>query len=113
MHDIVPIRQIVPNGIMSQIINNISTLGAFIRHERLCQSLTLESLSRKADVGVRFLSELERGKPTAQVGKIFTVLEALKIEVVLQKKSVKPGFGNVFNGMDFKIMKQDKSVVGN
>lgn len=96
---------------MSQIISNISALGAFIRHERLSQALTLESLSIKATVGVRFLSELERGKPTAQIGKILNVLEALEIEIVLQKKSVKPGFGNVFKGMDFKIMNQDKRVV--
>lgn len=98
---------------MSQIVTNVSALGALIRHERLCQSLTLESLSSKASVGVRFLSELERGKPTAQIGKIFTVLDALKIEIVLQEKAVKPGFGNVFKGMDFKIIKQDSSVVGN
>ncbi len=113
MHDIVPIRKFVPSGIMSQIITNVSSLGAFIRHERLCKSLTLESLSSKAAVGIRFLSELERGKSTAQIGKIFTVLEALDIEIVLQAKSIKHGFGNVFKGMDFVIMKQDKNVAGN
>ncbi len=113
MSDNVPISKYIPIGIMSQITSNVSALGAYIRHERLCQSLTLEALSSKAAVGVRFLSELERGKSTAQIGKIINVLEALKIEIVLQEKSVKPGFGNVFKGMEFKIMKQDENIVGN
>lgn len=34
-----------------------------------------------SDVGVRFLSELERGKHTAQLGKVFAVLEALGLEL--------------------------------
>jgi uncharacterized protein with HEPN domain len=39
--------------------------------------MTLAMLSRKAGVGMRFLSEFERGKKTAEIGKIFRALEGI------------------------------------
>ena len=51
--------------------------GAIIRETRVAQGLRQDQLAAAAGVGVRFLIELERGKPTAQIGKALAVLEAL------------------------------------
>ena len=52
-------------------------LGNAIRDARKKASLTQAELAFAAGVGLRFVSELEGGKPTAQLGKIMQVLAAL------------------------------------
>lgn len=52
-------------------------LGAIVRSARLGQRLRQDQLAAAARVGVRFLIELEGGKPTARLGKTLDVLEAL------------------------------------
>lgn len=56
---------------------NTEELGAIIRETRVAQGLRQDQLAAAAGVGVRFLIELERGKPTAQLGKALAVLDAL------------------------------------
>ena len=51
--------------------------GAIVRDARVAQGLRQDQLAAAAGVGVRFLSELERGKPTAQLGKTLAILNAL------------------------------------
>lgn len=43
-------------------------IGLLIRKRRKEAGLTLKEAAGLANVGVRFLSELERGKPTLQIG---------------------------------------------
>lgn len=59
-------------------------LGTIIRTARLGQGLRQAQLAAVAGVGLRFLVELEAGKPTAQIGKTLAVLEALgcRVEVL-------------------------------
>ena len=52
-------------------------LGRIIRAARRAQGLRQDQLAGAAGVGVRFLSELERGKATARIGKALAVLAAL------------------------------------
>ena len=52
-------------------------IGQLIRRTRRAQQLRLHQLAGAAGVGVRFLVELEAGKPTAQLGKALAVLAAL------------------------------------
>lgn len=52
-------------------------VGATVRRARRAQGLRQDQLAAAAGVGVRFLIELERGKPTAQLGKTLAVLAAL------------------------------------
>jgi HTH-type transcriptional regulator / antitoxin HipB len=56
-------------------------LGKLIREVRTAQGLRQEQLAAAAGVGVRFLVELERGKPTAQLGRALQVLAALGCRV--------------------------------
>ena len=52
-------------------------VGQLVRSTRRAQGLRQDQLAAAAGVGVRFLVEVERGKPTAQLGKVLAVLEAL------------------------------------
>ncbi len=56
-------------------------LGRIIRAARRAQGLRQDQLAGAAGVGVRFLSELERGKTTARLGKALAVLAALGCKV--------------------------------
>ena len=56
---------------------------ARIRAERKRQGVTQLELSQAADVGRRFVVELENGKETVQVGKMLKVLDILGIDFQL------------------------------
>lgn len=58
-------------------------LGTAIRNTRRAQGLRQDQLAAAANVGVRFIIEAEAGKPTAQIGKVLTVLDALGLTVTI------------------------------
>jgi y4mF family transcriptional regulator len=62
-------------------IENPEELGLLIRKTRRARGLRLEDLSLAAGVGVRFLSELERGKPTVRLSETLQVLAALGLRL--------------------------------
>ena len=45
-------------------------IGAIIREERKLLGLRQDELAAASGVGLRFLVELERGKPTVQLDKV-------------------------------------------
>ena len=56
----------------SDIVINIGStkeLGELIMHERKAQGLTQTQLAGLSGVGITFLSNLENGKQTAELGK--------------------------------------------
>ena len=55
----------------------LAEIGSIVRSARRAQHLRQDELAGAAGVGVRFLSELERGKTTVRFGKVLAVLEAL------------------------------------
>ena len=55
----------------------IEEIGAIVRQARLAQGLRQDQLAAAAGVGLRFLVELERGKPTVRLAKVLAVLNAL------------------------------------
>ncbi len=52
-------------------------IGDIVRSARKAAGLRQYELAGVAGVGVRFLVDLEAGKPTAQIGKALRVLQAL------------------------------------
>ncbi|MFO7870372.1 MAG: helix-turn-helix domain-containing protein [Kiritimatiellia bacterium] len=58
-------------------------LGAAIREERKRLKVTQKQLAMVAGVGLRYLIELERGKPTARMEGAFKVLQALGLKMRL------------------------------
>ena len=67
-------------------IQSVAELGALIRAFRKNQHLTLEKVSGLTNVSMRFLSELERGKETAELGKALATLNNLGLDVIIQPR---------------------------
>jgi len=59
-------------------------LGSLARAHRKNRHLTLETLSGLSNLSIRFLSEFERGKKTAEIGKVLKALKILGLEVVVR-----------------------------
>ncbi len=66
-------------------INNPKELGEYILRERKKLQLTQKEISDFTDVGRKFVLDLEKGKATAQIGKIFEVLNGLGLELHIIK----------------------------
>lgn len=64
-----------------------SELGHRVREARRAQGLRQADLAAAAGVGTRFLVDLERGKPTAHLGKMLQVIDALGLQLMLSPRS--------------------------
>ncbi len=51
------------------------TISEFVRQHRKQYKMTQQELADRAGVGLRFLRELERGKPTLRMDKVNIVLD--------------------------------------
>ena len=71
---------------MSTSIKTSEDLGKVIRQRRKAAKLTQKKAAALAGIGVRFLSELERGKPTAQIGKTLKVARLLGLEIQINER---------------------------
>ena len=60
---------------------NPQTIGSLIQRTRKAQGLRQDELAGVANVGTRFIVDLEAGKQTAQLGKVLLVLAALGCRV--------------------------------
>ncbi len=65
-------------------------IAAIVRAERRRLKLRQAELAAAAGVGVRFLIELEAGKPTVQLGKTLAVLDALGLDCTLAPRRSGP-----------------------
>lgn len=54
-------------------------IGRLIKATQKSRGLTQRDLARMSGTGLRFIIELEQGKPTCQFGKVLTVIDALGI----------------------------------
>ena len=68
-------------------VHSAEELGSIARSHRKKQGHTLAAISAFGNLGTRFLSELERGKTTAELGKVLKALQTLGLEVVIQPRS--------------------------
>lgn len=68
-------------------IRTPARLGQVLRAQRKAQGLTLEQLSGLSGLGMRFLSELERGKVTAELGKTLEVAGLLGLDCFMIPRS--------------------------
>ena len=58
-------------------------LGRLVKKERKAMGLTQAELALASGTGIRFISDLENGKRTCQIGKTLTVLKTLGIRMTL------------------------------
>jgi HTH-type transcriptional regulator / antitoxin HipB len=59
----------------------IAEIAASVRTARLNHQLTQAQLAGLSGTGLRFISELERGKPTLALNKVLAVLSALGLRL--------------------------------
>ena len=58
-------------------------VGKLVKSTRVGVGLTQESLAMAAGTGLRFIIDLEKGKPTCELEKSLTVLNTLGIKITL------------------------------
>ena len=67
-------------------ITSVEDIGRLVRESRKAQGATQAEFASLCGVGIRFISELENGKPTAELGKVLIVLQCLGLELCLQSR---------------------------
>lgn len=72
------VDKIFPFG--NKKIDSPVELGEIIRGKRRADSLTQAEAAALCGVGTRFLSELEKGKPGTELGKVLQVLQGLGLD---------------------------------
>ena len=63
-------------------------IGAAVRHARHTHGLTQTQLAGLAGTGLRFISELERGKPSVALDKTLAVLAVLGLRLQISDAQV-------------------------
>ena len=65
------------------MIQSTENIGQVVHTVRKKLGVTQRDLALTAGTGLRFIIELEKGKPTCQIGKVLQVLQVLGIQLHL------------------------------
>ncbi|MGF6768517.1 transcriptional regulator with XRE-family HTH domain [Paraburkholderia sp. GAS199] len=60
-------------------VASVDALGKIVRAARIAQGLTRDDLVNATGLSPKFITHVEAGKPTAQIGKVFVLLSELGI----------------------------------
>jgi transcriptional regulator with XRE-family HTH domain len=71
-------------------ISSTDELGHLIKQRRKDLSEKQKDIAALCGVGPRFLSELERGKETAEIGKALEVLKRIGLDIWILPRGTKP-----------------------
>jgi HTH-type transcriptional regulator / antitoxin HipB len=63
------------------LINEFKEISLLVKTLRKKMSLTQKDLALSSGMGLRFIIDLEKGKPTCQVAKVLKVLKILGIKI--------------------------------
>lgn len=74
---------VLPNG----NIGSVEDIGMLIRAYRKNQSASQAEFAALCGVGIRFISDLENGKPTIELGKALHVLKSLGLEIQIHARN--------------------------
>lgn len=66
-------------------------IGNVVRTTRKQMRVTQADLALASGTGLRFIIDLEKGKPTCQIGKALTVLQTLGVEASLMPPALEEG----------------------
>ena len=66
---------------MDANVHSVQDIGLFVRARRKELGLTQRDLAEYCGCGVRFISDLEGGKPTVEMGKAIVVINTLSLDV--------------------------------
>jgi HTH-type transcriptional regulator / antitoxin HipB len=62
-------------------------IGMIVHETRKALGVTQKELAMTSGTGLRFIIELEKGKKTAEIGKVLTTLQTLGIQLTLTPPS--------------------------
>ena len=65
-------------------IRKMEDVAEIVRQTRKSQNVSQTVLAQASNVGLRFVGDIERGKPTVQFDKLMSVLTSLGIAVKLE-----------------------------
>lgn len=63
------------------ILKTVKDIGNLVKKTRKKQNFTQIEFAQLSNVGTRFLSDLENGKPTCEIEKVLKVLSNLGIKL--------------------------------
>lgn len=66
-------------------IYNAEMLGQAIRQQRRRLKVTQRDLAMTSGTGLRFIVDLEKGKPTCQLGKALEIVRALGLNLEVRE----------------------------
>lgn len=65
---------------------NAEEIGQLVKETRKKLGVTQRNLALTSGTGLRFIIELEKGKPTCQLEKALTVLRTLGLKLTIEAK---------------------------
>jgi HTH-type transcriptional regulator / antitoxin HipB len=69
-------------------ITSSDQFGQLIRSRRKELKVTQKELAMTCGTGLRFIIDLESGKPTCHIGKAFQVLQALGLDLTIHERGL-------------------------
>ena len=66
------------------VINRPEDIGALVRDRRKALRLSQADLANRLQVSQRYISHLESGKPTLQLGLVLRVLRELSVDLTVE-----------------------------
>jgi HTH-type transcriptional regulator/antitoxin HipB len=75
-------------------IRTVEQLGAVIRLRRKALNLTQSDLALASGTGLRFIVDLEKGKPTCHIGKALAVLQSLGLVIQITPSAAESARGD-------------------
>jgi HTH-type transcriptional regulator/antitoxin HipB len=78
-------------------LSDLKAIGALARHHRKIQKATLNTVKELSGLGLRFLSDFERGK-NCQIGKALSALKSYGLELVIAPKNYRLSKTDLLNG---------------
>lgn len=70
------------NGV-KDLKSTAQEIGRLVRETRKSLGVTQKELALTSGTGLRFIIDLEKGKETAEIGKVLTILQTLGIQLTL------------------------------
>ena len=74
------------SNLNNEPVKNTFEIGNILRKKRKAQGLTLEQVAQHCGLSIRFVSEVERGKATAEIGKVLFLLNAVGVDVFVNAR---------------------------
>ncbi len=97
-------RRIIPTFAPVRVYMPNQTIASFLKEHRRKLKMTQPELARRAGVGLRFIRELESGKPTVQMDKVNKVIRLFGFELGL----VRIDFEEIIRNIEKQEQERDR-----